>query len=405
MLRNADSGDRSSAGGGDTFWADPDGSMALWFPLALMTAAAVFVVLWPLGRARLAPASGGGDLAVYRDQMRELERDRSAGLIGRTEAEAARVEISRRLLAAADAQAQAQSASPAPWRRRFIAVAALVAMPLGAVALYLMLGFPGLPDQPLAARAVGPENRSIAALVAQVEDRLERNPQDGRGWEVLGPVYMRLGRFDDAVKARRNAVRLLGASAAREGDLGEALVAAANGVVTADAKAAFDRALALDAGDPRAKFFTGLAAQQDGKNAEAAAIWNDLLAHAPADAPWTNAVRQSLARLDNAKSGVPGPSTADVAAAADMSPEARVQMVRGMVERLAERLARDGSDLDGWVRLVRAYLALGEDERARGAAADARRALAGDADKLRHLDAALADVMPRGNVAGVEERK
>jgi cytochrome c-type biogenesis protein CcmH len=380
--------------------------MALWFPLALMTAAAVFVVLWPLGRARPAPVSGG-DLAVYRDQMRELERDRSAGLIGRAEAEAARVEISRRLLAAADAQGEAQSASPAPWRRRFIAVASLVALPLGAVALYLSLGFPALPDQPLAARSVGPENRSIAALVAQVEDRLERNPQDGRGWEVLGPVYMRLGRFDDAVKARRNAVRLLGASAAREGDLGEALVAAANGIVTADAKAAFDRAQALDAGDPRAKFFTGLAAQQDGKNGEAAAIWNDLLAHAPADAPWANVVRESLARLENMKPtpAAPGPSAGDVAAAADMSPEARTQMVRAMVERLAERLSRDRSDLDGWVRLVRAYLVLGEPERARGAAADARRALAGDADKLRHLETALAELAPGGNIAGIEGRE
>jgi cytochrome c-type biogenesis protein CcmH len=380
--------------------------MALWFPLALMTAAAVFIVLWPLGRARLGTASGG-DLAVYRDQMRELERDRSAGLIGSAEADAARVEISRRLLAAADAQGQAPSASPAPWRRRFIAVAALIALPFGAVALYLALGFPGLPDQPLAARTDGPENRSIAALVAQVEDRLERNPQDGRGWEVIGPVYMRLGRFDDAVKARRHVVRLLGASATREADLGEALVAAANGVVTAEAKSAFDRALALDARDPRAKFFAGLAAQQDGKDAEAAAIWRDLLAHAPADAPWANVVRQSLARLENAKPqpAAPGPSVADVAAAADMSPQARVQMVRGMVERLAERLTRDGSDLDGWVRLVRAYLVLGEDERARGAAADARRALAGDPDKLRRLDAALAQLAPGGNVAGVEGRE
>jgi cytochrome c-type biogenesis protein CcmH len=380
--------------------------MALWFPLALMTAAAVFVVLWPLGRARLAPASGG-DLAVYRDQMRELERDRSAGLIEAVEADAARVEISRRLLAAADAQGEPSTVSLAPWRRKVIAVAALVALPLGAVALYLALGFPGFPDQPLAARAVGPENRSIAALVAQVEDRLERNPQDGRGWEVIAPVYMRLGRFDDAVKARRNALRLLGATAAREGDLGEALVAAANGVVTAEAKAAFDRALALDARDPRAKFFTGIAAEQDGKNAEAEAIWNDLLAHAPADAPWANLVRQSLARLGNAKpdASAPGPSAADVAAAADMSPEARVQMVRGMVERLAERLARDGSDVDGWVRLVRAYLVLGEQDRAHSAALDARRALAGDADKLRRLDAALADIAPGGNVAGVEGRQ
>src|ERR1043166_1624877 len=385
---------------------DPDGTMALWFPLALMTAAAVFVVLWPLGRARMAPASGG-DLAVYRDQLSELERDRSAGLIGRAEADAARVEISRRLLAAADAQGQAQSASAAPWRRRFIAVAALVALPLGAVALYLALGFPGLPDQPLAARAVGPENRSIAALVAQVEDRLERNPQDGRGWEVIGPVYMRLGRFEDAVKARRNAVRLLGASATREGDLGEALVAAANGVVTAEAKAAFDRALALDERDPRAKFFAGLAAQQDGKHAEAAAIWNDLLAHAPPDAPWANVVRQSLARLGNAapEPTAPGPSAADGAAAAGLAPDARIQMVRGMVERLAERLTRDGSDLDGWVRLVRAYLVLGEHERARDAAADARRALAADAEKLRHLEAALADLAPGGSIAGIEDRK
>ena len=379
--------------------------MALWFPLALMTAAAVFVVLWPLGRARLATNSGG-DLAVYRDQMRELERDRSAGLIGSAEADAARVEISRRLLSAADAQAHAPTASLAPWRRRFIAVAVMLALPLGAVPLYLALGLPGLPDQPLAARNNGPENRSIAALVAQVEDRLERNPQDGRGWEVVGPVYMRLGRFDDAVRARRNALRLLGASAAREGDLGEALVAAANGVVTAEAKNAFDRALALDANDPRAKFFAGVAAQQDGRDAEAEALWRELLAQAPADAPWVQVVQQSLARLDNpAAETAVGPSSADVAAAAGMSPEARVQMVRGMVERLAERLARDGSDLDGWVKLVRAYVVLGEHDRARGAAADARRALAPDPGKLQRLDAALTDLAPGGSVAGVEGAK
>jgi cytochrome c-type biogenesis protein CcmH len=379
--------------------------MALWFPLALMTAAAVFVVLWPLGRARLAAASGG-DVAVYRDQMRELERDRSAGLIGTAEAEAARLEISRRLLAAADAHGAAPSVAVAPWRRRFTAVAALVALPLGAIALYLALGFPSLPDQPLAARNSGPENRSLASMLAHVEDHLERNPRDGRGWEVIGPVYMRLGRFDDAVKARRNVVRLLGPSAAREGDLGEALVAAANGVVTAEAKGAFDRALALDVRDPRAKFFVGLAAQQDGKESEAAAIWRELLAQAPADAPWTHVVRQSLARLGNspAEATVAGPSAADVAAAADMSPDARAKMVRGMVERLAERLARDSSDLDGWVRLVRAYVVLGEDDQARGAAGDARRALAGDADKLRRLNAALADLVPAG-FAGVGERQ
>src|SRR5262249_27769666 len=212
--------------------------------------------------------------------------------------------------------------------RRFTAVAAFVALPLGAIALYLAVGFPGLPDQPLAARSNGPDGRSLAALVAQVEDRLERNPQDGRGWEVIGPVYMRLNRFDDAVRARRNALRILGPSVAREGDLGEALVAAANGVVTAEAKTAFDSALALDARDPRANFFVGLAAQQDGKSAEAAAIWHDLIARAPADAPWIHVVRESLAQIEHpsdASTPAPGPGAADVAAAAQMSPEDRAK--------------------------------------------------------------------------------
>ena len=108
---------------------------------------------------------------------------------------------------------------------------------------YLTLGSPRLPGQPLQARRDAPLQNTLARrLVAQVEAHLEKNPEDGRGWEVVGPVYMRLGRFEDAVKARRNALRLLGASADREADLGEALIGGANGVVTAEAKAAFERA-------------------------------------------------------------------------------------------------------------------------------------------------------------------
>jgi cytochrome c-type biogenesis protein CcmH len=379
--------------------------MALWFPLALMTAAAIFVVLWPLGRSRAAPAAGG-EVAVYRDQMRELDRDRVAGLIGRAEADAARVEVSRRLLAAAEEAERAPPATVSPWRRRFTAVAAGIVLPIGAIGLYLAIGAPGLPDQPLAARIIGPpENRPLAGMLAQVEAHLERNPSDGRGWQVVAPVYMRLARFDDAARARRNALRLLGPSAERESDLGEALVAVANGVVTADAKAAFDRALALDARDPKAQFFIGLAAEQDGNEAGAAAIWRDLLAQAPADAPWSHVVRESLARLEHKPDAAPAPSAADVAAAADLSPEQRNRMVRGMVDRLAERLSRDGSDLDGWVRLMRAYAVIGEPERARGAAADARRALAGDADKLRRLEDAVKILVPATSVVGVEERQ
>src|SRR6185295_4806053 len=212
--------------------------MALLLLFGLMTAAAIFAVLWPLGRVR-GPQETGNDIAVYRDQLDEIARDRAAGLIGEAEAEAARVEVSRRLIAAADAVPTISATPGGTVRRRVSGLAALTAMPLIAGGLYLVLGSPQLPGQPLASRDTTPlQDRSLDGLVAQVESHLEKNPEDGRGWEVVGPVYMRMERFDDAVKARRNSLRLNGPSADREADLGESFVAVANGVITAEAKAA-----------------------------------------------------------------------------------------------------------------------------------------------------------------------
>jgi cytochrome c-type biogenesis protein CcmH len=374
--------------------------MALWLMLVLMTAAAILAVLWPLSRR--GAASAGSDVAVYRDQLEEVARDRAAGLIGEAEAEAARVEVSRRLLAAAATEEAAPQAGQGDFRRRAAAVAGLVFVPLVAIALYLTLGSPQLPGERLAARSAAPQdNRSIQSLVSQVESHIERNPNDGRGWDVLAPVYLRLGRFDDAVKARRNALNLIGETAERQADLGEALVAASNGVVTADAKAAFDRALALEAGQFKSRFFLGMAAQQDGARDQAAAIWRSMLADAPPDAPWTPMVRQALAELGPdfvAPSAAPSaapvaterePSAQDVAAAAGMNEAQRTDMIRGMVAGLAARLSQDGSDLDGWLRLLRAYMVLGERDKAHAAAAAARRALANDPDKLRRVEEAI----------------
>lgn len=375
--------------------------MTLWFILALMTAAAIFAVLWPLSRQDRTDSGqtegetgrSGSDLAVYRDQLDEIERDQAAGLIGVQEAEAARVEVSRRLLAAADRidDPSPKIRSGALWRRRVVSLTALILLPVGALVMYLAYGSPHLPGMPLAARNTQtPDTRSIESMVAQVEAHLERNPEDGRGWEVLAPVYMRAGRFDDAVRARRNVVRLLGSTADRESDLGEAMVAAANGMVTAEAKAAFERALARDTADVKAHYYVGLAAEQDGKAEEAARIWRDLLTNAPADAPYRPLVQSALMRVDPAApppSGMPaGPSSEDVAAAQQLAPEQRDEMIRGMVDRLAERLKTDGSDVDGWLRLVRAYMVLGEPDKARTALADARKAVGGDAGKQKMLD-------------------
>ncbi|HLN11296.1 MAG TPA: c-type cytochrome biogenesis protein CcmI [Xanthobacteraceae bacterium] len=369
--------------------------MMQWLVYALMTAAAIFVVLWPLSRRTVVGASGS-DLLVYRDQLDEIARDRAAGLIGEREADAARIEVSRRLLAAADASKvdAADALKPAAWRRRVAAGVALIGLPVGAGGLYLLLGSPNLPDQPLAARALAPgQDASVQSLITQVEQRLESHPDEPRGWVVIAPIYMRLGRFDDAVNARRNALRLLGESADREADLGEAMVAAADGVVTAEAKAAFDRAHALDAQHIKAQFYLGMSAEQDGKPQEAATIWRDLLGRAPPGAPWAELVRQSLARVDPQGAPVPtlapkapGPGASEAAAAAGLPPEQRIAMIRGMVEQLVERLRHDGADIDGWLRLVRSYAVLGEREKALNAAGDARRALASDAGKVQRLD-------------------
>ncbi|MBR0738442.1 c-type cytochrome biogenesis protein CcmI [Bradyrhizobium liaoningense] len=359
--------------------------MTLWFVFALMTVAAIFAVLLPLGRS--GPAQNqGSEVAVYKDQLAEIERDLGAGLIAAPEAEAARVEISRRLLAAAGSEAALEPKSSLKWRRA-AALLALIGLPLVAIGVYVPLGSPRLQDFPLAQRERGPGSNTLENLVVQVEQHLEKNPTDGRGWNVLGPVLQRLGRFDDAVRAYRNSLTYNGETSERRADLGEALSAAAGGVVTAEAKTEFERAHALDADDPKASYFLGVAAEQDGRKDDAANIWRALLAKAPADAPWRPLVQSSLARVGGGT--MPALSDETIAATKDMAEGDRNAMVRGMVDRLATRLKQNGDDVDGWLRLVRAYLVMGDRDKAVGASADARQAVAGNADRLRQLNEGL----------------
>jgi cytochrome c-type biogenesis protein CcmH len=364
--------------------------MILWIIFASMTAAAILAVLWPLGR-KAAAGRGGNDLAVYQDQLEEIGRDRSAGLIGPAEAEAARVEVSRRLLAAADAQAtaaQPTSAAQSQWHRRAAAIAALVVLAPLPLCFYLVLGSPNVPGRPAFARVkAAPGDQSIEALVGQVEAHLAKSPNDGNGWEVIAPVYLRLGRFDDAVMARRKALTLSGETATRDADLGEALVAAADGVVTDEAKHIFDTAVTRDPHEVKARYFLGLADEQDGNRTGAAARWRAMLDEAPAGAPWVGFVRAALGRVTGEPvAEAAGPSDADIAATANMSDEQRVEMIRGMVGRLSDRLHAQGGDVEGWLRLVRAYAVLGDRDKAKDAAADARHALADHPDEVKRID-------------------
>jgi cytochrome c-type biogenesis protein CcmH len=363
--------------------------MALWFLFALMTAAAIFAVLWPLGRSAR-PHLSGSETLVYRDQLAEVDRDLATGLIAAPEAEAARIEIGRRLLASADSQRDPATASNTRLRR-LAAIAALLGLPIVAIAIYLPLGSPRLGDFPLAQRARAPDvNQPFDNLVAQVERHLEQHPTDGRGWTVLAPALARLGRYDDAVRAYRNSITYGGESSERRADLGEAIAAAAGGVVTSEAKAEFERAVALDADQAKANYFLGLAAQQDGHLAEAASIWRTMLAKAPADAPWRPLVQAALDRAGATKA--PAPSAEQVAAANDMNKTDRNAMIRGMVDRLASRLKQNGDDVEGWLRLVKAYMVLGDRDKAMGALTDARQAVAGDTERLRQLNEGLKNL-------------
>jgi cytochrome c-type biogenesis protein CcmH len=305
------------------------------------------------------------------------------------------------LIAAVETASTASTAAPprpAGNYRRATLAATVILLPLGAAMTYLSIGSPNLvPVSINAAAGSQALPPGIENTVAEVEAYLQKNPQDGRGWEVLAPVYLRLGRFDDAVRARRNALQIFGPNAARLGDLGEAIVVAARGVVTPEAKSLFQRANAADSDDVMAQYYLGLSAKQEGRRDEALKRWTALMSSAREDAEWLPLVKNALARIDDKEPSLvatrpeagaavaPAPEPSQVAAAAEMAPAERSQMIEGMVARLAQRMAENGSDVDGWLRLIKAYAVLGQRDKALSAAASARTAVAGNTDNLRRI--------------------
>lgn len=385
--------------------------MLLWIAFALLTAAVLAWMLAPLARPApadeaLAPAEAGAR-AVYRDQLAEIEAERAAGLIGAAEAEAAKIEISRRLLASAaraeEAAAPGAAEPPAGTHHGRIALATAAGVALLTLGLYLAYGSPGTPDT-LAAQANAARGQAeLARMIAQVEARLRQAPDDGAGWEVIAPVYLKLGRYPDAAAAYANAARLQGESVKLLAGLAEASILAKDGVVTEEARAAYEKILKLEPGHAEPRFWLAMGKEQDGRLPEALADYRALLNEAVPDADYRDAletrVKEVSARIaaggqeqqgrQSAKAPT-GPTAADLEAAARLSPDQRQQMVVGMVEGLAQRLKRDGRDLAGWQRLLQAYTVLGRRDDARAALAEARRNFEGDARALSDLSGLAA---------------
>jgi cytochrome c-type biogenesis protein CcmH len=342
--------------------------MLFWILVAVLTAGVAAVLLYPLLRgAKAAEQDRAGEAAVYRDQLRELDRDLADGLISEEETEYARAEIGRRLLAAANSEPPGKA--PTARHYRLTEAFVILVLPVVGLCLYLTTGSPGLPSQPLQARLENPGN-DMGILIAKAERHLAQNPDDGQGWEILAPIYFRTMRLDDAETAYRNSIRLLGPTPARLNGLAETLMTASDGVVTADARAALEQSLKLEANNPRASFYLALALEQDGKADAARAAFENLAKQSPADAPWLPLVNQHIARNGGATAAEAnaqapaGPTDSDVAAAENMTTGDRQQMIRGMVENLDARLTQNPDNFDGWMQLVRSYAVLNDKDRA-----------------------------------------
>lgn len=371
----------------------------LWLAIALMILAAAGALLWPFLRRPAAAASRAAyDLTVYKDQLAELERDRARGLIGGAEADAARSEIARRMLTAGAERGEhepgARAAAPASrWRVPPGAAVVAFAVPLLALALYLSIGAPRIPDQPFAQRtaeADGVGGQELATLADDLARRLESRPDDLNGWALLARTYMTLGRPENSLAAWRRVRMLAPDDAQYAGLFAESLVQANDGIVTPEALQAFEQVLAVDPFDPRALFYKGSAQAQAGEARGALQSWTDLIHVSPADAPWIQVVRARAAEIaasakidlssvapspaaeaarvkEAAAKAGEAPAASDVAAIENLAPEERQAVVRGMVERLAARLESEPGDVEGWRRLGRAWRVLGESAKAEAA--------------------------------------
>ncbi|MBB4573940.1 c-type cytochrome biogenesis protein CcmI [Rhizobium lentis] len=360
--------------------------MLFWILVAVLTAAVAVILLYPLLRgAKAAGNSRAGEAAVYRDQLRELDRDLAGGLITPEEADYARAEIGRRLIAVAAGEPETM---PKPARHHRVTEAfVLLILPVLGLCLYLTTGRPDLPAQPLEARLENPGN-DVAMLIAKAERHLAENPDDGKGWDVLAPIYVRTMRVNDALVAYRNAIRLLGPSPIRLDGLAETLMAVSDGVVTDEARQALEQSLTLEPDNPRARFYVALSMEQAGRADEARRAFEALAQQSPADAPWLPLVNEHIAKNGGAAaqpSASGGPTSEDMAAAENMSAGDRQQMIRGMVESLDAKLNADPNNFEGWMRLVRSYAVLNDKDRAADALKRGLAAFPPAGEQGRHL--------------------
>jgi cytochrome c-type biogenesis protein CcmH len=438
----------------------------LWFTLTLMTCVAALWVAAPFLQA--APASDDGhnpDANVYRDQLGEVDRELRDGLISPEQADSARLEIKRRLLAL-DRSALPVIRRLSPIERTFFGRGLALASVVAGMALYLMNGNPEIPAQPriasatlaaaVAARAVQPnapagpagappaaDAPSIAGVDEMIEKlaaRLSKSPKDADGWRMLGWSYFGTERFVEAGQAYAKAIELSPNVGSLRTSYGEAMVRIADGRVTPDAVKSFEEAAKLDAKDLRARFFLGLAKEQTGNKAAALKDWLAALADAgaaddglpalkeriqtlakelgqdvgtalsktaaaAAETPATQTPAASIpaaggilgklnaaAKAEQSAAPARGPTPADIKGAEALPASDRNAMIQSMVDGLQTRLDASPRDVEGWTKLIRSRMVLGETAKAKAALDRALKTFADAPAELKQISDTAAEL-------------
>jgi cytochrome c-type biogenesis protein CcmH len=372
--------------------------MILWIALTVMIALAAVGLTIPLVR-RYEQRPQARTVDILKGQLSEVDAQQAGKLIADPEAEALRTEIKRRILTEdreAPVAARPLPQTAMPW----VALGLVAVVTLCATALYALMGHPELTSKPAAqtasaAPSADPQSTDpkshpmgeVSSMIAGLEAKLQQTPGDANGWQMLGWSYMRTQRPADAAKAYAHAAAIDPNNVEYLSAQGEAMVQS-QGKVSDEAAAIFRRALKGDAADPRARYFLAIHRDQGGDHAGAMSDFITLLKSAPPDAPWTAQVRnyvEDLAKdqhidLANrlppvaAPAAAPGPSSAQVAAAGQMSDADRQAMIHSMVDKLASALKANPKDSGGWVRLMRARMVLGDTQQAAADYREARKA-------------------------------
>lgn len=307
-----------------------------------------------------------------------------------------------------------------------LTAAALLASAAIGVALYRSAGGEEEATGPHGSVTPAQPVARVEDMVARLETRMRENPDDPQGWRMLGWSYFEIAAQAEQDTARAAAMRRSADAYRRAAELepnnvenwsslGEALQTATQ-QVSPEAEAAFRRALTIDADDPRSRYF--LAVQKDllGQHAAAVTDWIALLRDTPAGAPWEADLRRTIQQVASehdialagrmparqpaattATAAIPGPTPEQMASASSIPPSQQDEMVKGMVDRLAARLAQNPRDADGWIRLMRSHMVLNDAPAATRALRSGLAAFQSDAAAQTRLRAAATDLgVPAG---------